>query len=59
MGGVQRAATAFLKTSKRQPPISTLGGSLLSFGRAVLMFPITAIRAIGMAIWSLVADPVV
>jgi hypothetical protein len=31
---------------------------LLAFGRAVLMFPVVALRAIGIAMWALVANPV-
>lgn len=37
---------------------SALGASLLAFGRAVLLFPVTALRAIGLAMWALVANPV-
>ncbi|RTL61581.1 MAG: phage tail tape measure protein [Pseudonocardiaceae bacterium] len=37
---------------------SALGGGLLALGRSVLMFPVVALRAIGMAMWALVANPV-
>jgi hypothetical protein len=35
-----------------------LGASLLAFGRSVLLFPLMALRAIGLAMWALVANPV-
>lgn len=35
-----------------------LGGSLLALGRSVLLFPVMALRAIGLAMWALVANPV-
>lgn len=38
--------------------LSALGGSLLALGRSILLFPLTALRAIGLAMWSLVANPV-
>jgi hypothetical protein len=38
--------------------LSAMGASLLSFGRAVLLFPVNALRAIGLAMWALVANPV-
>ncbi|WP_162820203.1 phage tail tape measure protein [Microvirga calopogonii] len=38
--------------------LAALGGSLASAGRAVLMFPVTALRAIGSALMLLVANPV-
>ncbi|CCD94692.1 Phage tail tape measure protein [Bradyrhizobium sp. ORS 375] len=38
--------------------LSALGGSLLALGRSVLLFPVTALRAIGLAMWALVANPV-
>ncbi|MEY9138391.1 capsid protein, partial [Bradyrhizobium diazoefficiens] len=38
--------------------LSALGGSLLALGRAILLFPLTALRAIGLAMWALVANPV-
>jgi Phage-related minor tail protein len=38
--------------------LSALGGSLLALGRSILLFPITALRAIGLAMWALVANPV-
>ncbi|WP_194164506.1 phage tail tape measure protein [Microvirga thermotolerans] len=38
--------------------LGAIGGSILSFGRAVLMFPVTALRAIGGAMWALVANPI-
>jgi hypothetical protein len=38
--------------------LTAMGASLLSFGKAVLLFPVTALRAIGAAIWALVANPV-
>lgn len=37
---------------------SAIGGGLLAFGRSILMFPVVALRAIGMAMWALVANPV-
>ena len=37
---------------------SALGGSLLALGRSILLFPVTALRAIGMAMLALVANPV-
>jgi TP901 family phage tail tape measure protein len=37
---------------------AAMGASLASFGRAVLLFPIVALRAIGVAMWALVANPV-
>ncbi|KRR21718.1 phage tail tape measure protein [Bradyrhizobium retamae] len=38
--------------------LAALGGSLLALGRAILLFPITALRAITVAMWALVANPV-
>lgn len=38
--------------------LSALGGSLLALGRSILLFPLTALRAIGVAMWALVANPV-
>lgn len=38
--------------------LSALGGSLLALGRSILLFPIMALRAIGLAMWALVANPV-
>ena len=38
--------------------LSALGGSLLALGRSILLFPITALRAIGLAMYALVANPV-
>ena len=38
--------------------LSALGGSLLALGRSILLFPIVALRAIGLAMWALVANPV-
>ncbi|ARP99674.1 phage tail tape measure protein [Pseudorhodoplanes sinuspersici] len=38
--------------------LAALGGSLLALGRAVLLFPVTALRATGLAMWALVANPV-
>jgi hypothetical protein len=38
--------------------LSALGGSLLALGRSILLFPLTALRAIGLAMWALVANPV-
>lgn len=38
--------------------LSALGGSLLALGRSILLFPLTALRAIGVAMWTLVANPV-
>lgn len=38
--------------------LAAIGGSLLAFGRAVLLFPVVALRAIGLAMWALVANPV-
>jgi TP901 family phage tail tape measure protein len=38
--------------------LAAIGGGLLAFGRAVLLFPLTALRAIGLAMWALVANPV-
>lgn len=38
--------------------LSALGGSLLALGRSILFFPLTALRAIGVAMWALVANPV-
>lgn len=38
--------------------LSALGGSLIALGRSVLMFPVTALRGIGLAMWGLVANPV-
>lgn len=37
---------------------SALGGSLLALGRSILLFPVVALRAIGLAMLSLVANPV-
>ena len=38
--------------------LSALGGSLLALGRSILLFPIAALRGIGLAMWALVANPV-
>jgi len=38
--------------------LTAMGAGLLSFGKAVLMFPVVALRAIGAAMWMLVANPV-
>lgn len=38
--------------------LAALGGSLLALGRSILLFPIVALRAIGLAMWALVANPV-
>lgn len=38
--------------------LSALGGSLLALGRSILLFPLVALRAIGLAMWALVANPV-
>ena len=38
--------------------LSALAGGLLSMGRAVLMFPLVALRAVAVAMWGLVANPV-
>lgn len=38
--------------------LSALGGSLLALGRSILMFPVVALRAIGAAMWFIVANPV-
>ena len=38
--------------------LSALGGSLLALGRSILLFPVVALRAIGLAMFSLVANPV-
>lgn len=38
--------------------LSALGASLLALGRSVLLFPVMALRAIGLAMWALVANPV-
>ncbi len=38
--------------------LSALGGSLLALGRSILLFPVTALRAIGLAMYALVANPV-
>ena len=38
--------------------LAALGGGLLSLGRSILMFPVVALRAIGVAMWGLVANPV-
>ncbi|WP_316233401.1 phage tail tape measure protein [Bradyrhizobium sp. SZCCHNPS2010] len=38
--------------------LSALGGSLLSLGKSVLLFPVTALRGIGIAMYALVANPV-
>ncbi|MBR1131911.1 phage tail tape measure protein [Bradyrhizobium iriomotense] len=38
--------------------LSALGGSLLALGRSILLFPLAAMRAIGVAMWALVANPV-
>jgi hypothetical protein len=37
---------------------AAMGAGLASFGRAVLLFPLTALRAISVAMWALVANPV-
>lgn len=38
--------------------LSALGGSLFALGRSILLFPVVALRAIGLAMWGLVANPV-
>lgn len=38
--------------------LGTLGGAIARLGLAVLMFPVTALRAVGAAMWTLVANPV-
>jgi TP901 family phage tail tape measure protein len=38
--------------------LGAVGGSLLALGRSILMFPVVALRAIGTAMWALVANPV-
>ncbi|MDP4022056.1 phage tail tape measure protein [Methylobacterium sp. NEAU 140] len=38
--------------------LAAIGASIASLGRAVLMFPIVALRAIGVAMWGLAANPV-
>ena len=38
--------------------LSAMGGSLLALGRAVLLFPVVALRGIGLAMWALVTNPV-
>ncbi|MDP4021050.1 phage tail tape measure protein [Methylobacterium sp. NEAU 140] len=38
--------------------LATIGASIASLGRAVLMFPVVALRAIGVAMWGLAANPV-
>jgi hypothetical protein len=38
--------------------LTAMGAGLLSFGKAVLLFPVVALRAIGAAMWALVANPV-
>ena len=38
--------------------LGAIGGGLLRTAGAVLMFPVTALRAIGVAMWGLVANPV-
>ena len=38
--------------------LSAIGGSILAFGRSILLFPVFALRAIGGAMFALVANPV-
>lgn len=38
--------------------LGAIAGSLLSLGRAILLFPVTLLRGIGVALWSLAANPV-
>ncbi|MGJ4961343.1 phage tail tape measure protein [Bradyrhizobium sp. HKCCYLRH3061] len=38
--------------------LSVAGGGLMALGKAILLFPVTALRAIGAAMWALVANPV-
>lgn len=38
--------------------LSAMGASLLALGRSILLFPLVALRAIGLAMWGLVANPV-
>lgn len=38
--------------------LGAMAASLATFGRAVLLFPLTALRAISLAMWGLVANPV-
>ncbi|MGJ4951872.1 phage tail tape measure protein [Bradyrhizobium sp. HKCCYLS20291] len=38
--------------------LSVAGGGLMALGKAILLFPVTALRAIGFAMWGLVANPV-
>jgi len=60
--GVLRAlAAGFLVLSSvggTRAVLAALGGSLLALGKSMLMFPVTAVRAIGAAMWALAANPV-
>lgn len=38
--------------------LAAIGASIARFGKAILLFPLTALRAIGVAMWGLVANPV-
>lgn len=49
---------AMLSTFGRGAMFAAIGTGLLSLGRSVLMFPVAALRGIGMAMWALVANPV-
>jgi len=62
LAGRIRALTAGLvmlgTVGGRGAILSAIGASLASFGRAVLMFPITALRAIPSALMLLVSNPI-
>jgi TP901 family phage tail tape measure protein len=61
LGRLRAFAAGFLVLSSvggTRAVLAALGGSLLALGKSVLMFPVTAVRAIGAAMWTLVANPV-
>jgi hypothetical protein len=63
VAGVSRLATAvlglrMLTTMGAGATLAAIGASLGRFALATLLFPVTALRAIGAAMWLLVANPV-
>jgi TP901 family phage tail tape measure protein len=61
LGRLRALAAGFLVLSSvggTRAVLAALGGSLLALGKSVLIFPVTAVRAIGAAMWALAANPV-